>query len=309
VAAASLGETFLRRPHGAAAPPSDARTLFSRGVPPSEWRDVAWCSLRQFMNDKIPAVAAGVTFYVLLALFPAISAFVSLYGLVSDVSDAAREIRSLSEILPGGAVTLIGDELTRLTETNHGALGVAFAVSLAVSIWSANAGMKALIDGLNGAYEAKETRGFFGVTLLTLVLTVGTILLAVVWLSVVVVAPQAIPGGAAIAGWLQWTLVLVSVVLSLQILYWIGPSRRLVAWRWITPGSVAAGLGWLATSALFSWYVANFGHYNRTYGSLGAIVGFLTWVWLSLMVVLLGAELNREIERRSAPARRPTPTD
>ena len=275
--------------------------LFSRGVPPAQWRDVAYCSLRQFTKDKIPAVSAGVTFYVLLALFPAISAFVSLYGLVSDVSDAAREIRSLSEILPGGALTLIGDELTRLTQTNHGALGLAFAVSFGVSIWSANAGMKALIDGLNVAYEATETRGFFEVTLLTLGLTVGAILLGAAWLSLVVVAPRLVPGGAEVANWLQWPLLLVWVMLALQILYWVGPSRRLVAWRWITSGSMAAGIAWLATSALFSWYVANFGHYNRTYGSLGAIVGFLTWVWLSLMVVLLGAELNREIERRSAP--------
>ncbi|HEY1751713.1 MAG TPA: YihY/virulence factor BrkB family protein [Caulobacteraceae bacterium] len=295
--AVMLGEAVMKaRP---SRPPAPSRGPTEFAV--ADWRRVAVGGLREFGKDRIPAVAAGVTFYALLALFPAVSAFVSLYGLVADVADARRQIASLGGVLPGGALSVIGDELTRLTQTDHGALGLAFALSLGVSVWSANAGMKALIEGLNVAYEAPEARGFVGVTLLSLGLTVGAILVAVAGIALASAVPQWLGAGAApIAAWAQWPVVLVVTVAALSALYRLGPCRPGADWRWITPGSLVAAAAWLAMSALFSWYVANFGHYNRTYGSLGAIVGFLTWIWLSLMVVLLGAELNREIEKQAA---------
>jgi membrane protein len=269
----------------------------------------AWCAviagaLQEFGKDRIPAAAAGVTFYILLALFPAISAFVSLYGLVSEVSDVQREIASLQGLMPGGALSIIGDELTRLTQTSHNALGLAFAVSVAISIWSANAGVKALIDALNVAYETTERRGFVALTGLSLAFTVGAIGLAVVVLSLgagaaAAVASWGIDAGVLVA-WLRWPLVLAVAIAAFSVLYRLGPCRPGASWRWITPGSMFAAVAWMVTSGLFSGYVANFGHYNRTYGSLGAIVGCLTWVWLSLMILLLGAELNREIEKQAA---------
>jgi membrane protein len=206
----------------------------------------------------------------------------------------------LAGLLPGGAISVIGDELTRLTSTDHGALGLAFAISVATSIWSSNAGAKALIEGLNVAYEAREKRNFFHLTLISLTFTLGAIVLGVCGVGFIVAAPAvlervglAVPGGV---GLLRWPLFLALATVLLSIVYRFGPCRGEAPWRWITPGGIFAAVGWLAMSELFSWYVANFGHYNRTYGSLGAIVGFLTWIWISLMVVLLGAELNSEIE-------------
>jgi membrane protein len=268
------------------------------------WRAVIVGSVRQFGQDRIPAAAAGTTFFVLLALFPAISAFVSLYGLVSNVADAERQVTALGGLVPGGAFAVVGGELTRLTQTSHNALGFAFAVSLAISIWSANAGMKSLTEGLNVAYDTSEHRGFLRLTLLSLAFTLGAIVLAVAGLSFAVAAPDMAArwgfDGGAVLGWLRWPLILAVVVVTFSLLYRLGPCRPGASWVWITPGSVFAAIAWMATSGLFSWYVANFGHYNATYGSLGAIVGFLTWVWLSLMVLLLGAELNRQIEKQAA---------
>jgi membrane protein len=284
----------------ALAPEAAGRVIRPPRLSWSFFREVGWKTLKAFGDDRIPTAAAGITFYMLLAIFPALSAFVSLYGLVADVADARKQVLSLAGLLPGGAISVIGDELTRLTTTDHGALGLAFAVSLATSIWSSNAGAKALMEGLNVAYEAREKRNFLHLTLVSLAFTVGGIVLAVCGIGFVVAAPAllqtaglAAPGGL---GLLRWPLFLALATVLLSIVYRFGPCRGQLPWRWITPGGFIAALGWLVMSELFSWYVANFGHYNRTYGSLGAIVGFLTWIWISLMVVLLGAELNSEIE-------------
>ncbi|HWD67815.1 MAG TPA: YihY/virulence factor BrkB family protein [Caulobacteraceae bacterium] len=299
--AVSLGEANLQRgPSKATAPPSGISRKPS-DFSARDWRIAALVSLREFNGDRIPAVAAGVAFFFLLAIFPGISAFVSLYGLVSNVSDVQRVIEGLAGVLPDGAVEVIGAELVRLTQTDHGALGLAFIISLVISIWSANAGMKALIEGLNAAFEAQERRNFFRLTGLSLSLTLGAIAIGVIGFYVAAVTPRPVsPLAAQIGAWLQWPMLLIVSTAALSLLYRLGPCRPEAGWRWITPGSMIATLAWLGMSELFSWYVANFGHYDRTYGSLGAIVGFLTWVWLSLMVVLLGAELNREIEKQAA---------
>jgi len=262
------------------------------------WRSIVWRTLKAFGDDRIPTAAAGITFYMLLAIFPALSAFVSLYGLVANVEDARKQVLALAGLLPGGAVSVLGDELTRLTSTDHGALGLAFAISLATSVWSSNAGAKALIEGLNVAYETRETRNFFHLTAVSLTFTLGIIALGVGGVALIVAAPSMLDqaGLAEPAGWLRWPTLLAMGALILSIIYRFGPCRGDAHWRWITPGGLFAACGWLAMSGLFSWYVANFGSYNKTYGSLGAIVGFLTWIWMSLMVVLLGAEFNSEIE-------------
>jgi membrane protein len=289
--------------HHAVVPPADARhSPRPVGLDWRTWRDIAWRTLKAFSDDRIPSAAAAITFYMLLAIFPALSAFVSLYGLVSDVDDAKRQVLTLAGLLPGGAVSILNDELTRLTTTDHGALSLAFAVSLATSIWSSNAGAKALIEGLNVAYERREKRNFFHLTLLSLSFTVGVIALGVGGIALIVAAPPLLdhaglaePTGL---GLLRWPAFLALGTLLLSIVYRFGPSSSGEAhWHWITPGGLLAATSWLVMSGLFSWYVANFGHYNRTYGSLGAIVGFLTWIWMSMMVVLQGAEFNSEIEK------------
>ena len=293
----SVGERRASRP-----PPSGAGETPAK-IPAKGWLDVLEASGRSFMSDRIPAAAAAVTFYFLLALFPALSAFVSLYGLVADVSDVQRQIADMGHLMPGGAISVLGDELTRLTTTSHGALGFAFVVSLLVSIWSANSGVKALIEGLNVAYEAHERRGFIKLTLVSLAFTVGLIVAAIVGMAALASAAPVLArlglGGLAGLSLLRWPVLLVGAGLFFAVLYRFAPCRPAAAWRWITPGGCVAAIGWIAVSALFSWYVTNFGHYNKTYGSLGAIVGFLTWVWLSTMVLLFGAELNNAAEKRT----------
>jgi membrane protein len=301
--AVRLGESVARPGSATAVGPPARISRKPRDFSLRDWRQVALGSLREFGEDQIPAVAAGVAFFFLLAIFPGISAFVSLYGLVANVSDVQSEIGSLAGVLPGGAVSVVRAELVRLTQTDHGALRMAFVASLGVSIWSANAGVKALIEGLNAAFEARERRNFFKLTGLSLSLTLGAIAVGVAGFYVAASAPRVAPPALAeIEPWLQWPMLLIVTTAALSILYRFGPCRPEADWRWVTPGTLVATVAWLAMSELFSWYVANFGHYDRTYGSLGAVVGFLTWVWLSLMVLLLGAELNREIEKQACGA-------
>lgn len=267
------------------------------------WRRVLVASAKEFTEDHIPTSAAAATFYILLSLFPALGAFVSLYGLIANVEDARKQIAALNGFLPGGAVQVLGEQMTRLALADHGKLGFAFALSIMISLWSSSSGVKAMMEGLNVAYEAPERRGFIRLNLVALAFTLGGIAVAIVVFGIVAAAPAVLDrvglGYLSALAYLRWPAFFVFTSLLLSVLYQYAPNRGPVPWRWVTPGGVVAALGWMAMSALFSWYVANFGQYDRTYGSLGAIVGFLTWIWLSLMVVLFGAELNSEIERRA----------
>ena len=270
------------------------------------WKDILWRVYERFSRDRILLVAAGVTFYALLAFFPAIAALVSLYGLFADPSTVTKHLADLSGILPGGAMDLISDQVKRITSKGSGTLGFAFFSGLAISLWSANAGMKAIFDALNVVYEEEEKRSFVALTLQALACTLGALVFFLLTLGAVVVLPvvlKVLPFGNVVE-WLltilRWPILYGVVVLGLACIYRYGPSRDKAQWRWLTWGSVLAAAVWLVVSMLFSWYVANFGTYNETYGSLGAAVGFMTWVWLSTTVVLVGAEINAEMEHQTA---------
>ena len=265
-----------------------------------------WRVYERFSRDRILLVAAGVTFYALLAFFPAIAALVSLYGLFADPSTVTKHLADLSGILPGGAMDLISDQVKRITSKGSGTLGFAFFSGLAISLWSANAGMKAIFDALNVVYEEEEKRSFVALTLQALACTLGALVFFLLTLGAVVVLPvvlKVLPFGNVVE-WLltilRWPILYGVVVLGLACIYRYGPSRDKAQWRWLTWGSALAAAVWLVVSMLFSWYVANFGTYNETYGSLGAAVGFMTWVWLSTTVVLVGAEINAEMEHQTA---------
>jgi membrane protein len=249
-------------------------------------------------------VAGSVAFFGLLAVFPALAAFVSLYGLVADVHAARQQLNILAGLLPRDALVFVGDQMLRIADGRDTGLGLAFVFSLAISLWSANAGMKALFDGLNIAYEEKEKRGFFRLNAIALAFTVGGIVFVLAMIGAVVALPVALSllgyAGRDPMWLLRWPLLAAIVIVVLAVLYRYGPSRRQARWRWVSWGSVAAALLWLVASMAFSWYVGRFAHYDRTYGSLGAVVGFMTWIWLSVIVVLFGAELNAEIEHQTA---------
>jgi membrane protein len=275
-------------------------------MPAKGWKDILWRVYAEMGEDRILAVAAGVTFYALLAIFPGIAAFVSLYGLVADASTINQHLALLSGFLPGGALQIIEEQVKNITSKPGGALGFAFFFGLAISLWSANAGMKAMFDALNIVYEEDEKRSFFKLNLISLTFTLGAILFLLAALTAVVVIPvvlKLIPFGGFIEKLLsfaRWPLLLLGILFGLACLYRYGPSRDKAEWRWVTWGSGIAGTMWLVGSMLFSSYVANFGNYNETYGSLGAAIGFMTWIWLSTTIVLLGGELNAELEHQTA---------
>ena len=275
-------------------------------IPPRGWRDVLVRTWRDFNQDRIPRVAAGVTFYTLLSLFPAIGAFVSLYGLFADVGEAEKQLSLLRGFVPPDILKFLGDQMLSIAKGRAGGLSVAFAVSLLVSLWSANGAVKALFDGLNVAYEERERRGMLKLNLVSFAFTLGALAFVALALAAVVVTPLLLKflgldytPGAWVAE-LRWPILLVVTIAALSVVYRFGPSRHQPRWRWINSGSAVAAVLWVGASLLFSWYVANFAHYNKTYGSLGAVVGFMTWIWYSTTIVLLGAELNSEIEHQTA---------
>jgi membrane protein len=270
---------------------------------PHAWTDVLSHVWANIGRHRILAIAAGVTFYALLALFPAIAAIVTLYGLFADTAKIAALLDSLAGVLPGGAIEVVGDQVARIASGPPASLSVTFIVSLAISLWSANAGIKAIFDALNVVYNVDERRGFIRLNVVSLAFTLTAIvflLAAMVGVVVVPIVLKSLPLGSSAApliSYARWPLMLIGIGLALSFVYRFGPNRDKAQWRWITWGSALAALAWLAASLLFSWYAANFGSYNKTYGSLGAIIGFMTWMWLSTIVLLLGAEIDAVMER------------
>ena len=270
----------------------------------SGWKDIAVRVYLEFNKDRVLAVAAGVTFYTLLSLFPAIAALVTCYGLFADVNAINDHLAQLHAVLPSGAVELIGDQVKRIAAKGSGSLSITFFSSLLLSIWSANAAMKAMFDALNVVYEEEEKRNFFWLNLRSLTFTIGALLFIIIALNAIVVVPVMLNFmGLGSTAWLlaalRWPAILIVLLGGLSVLYRFGPSREHARWRWVGVGSVVASLLWLVASLLFSWYVANFGTYNETYGSLGAVIGFMTWIWISSTIVLLGGEINAELEHQT----------
>jgi membrane protein len=275
-------------------------------IPWAGWKDILWRVYASINDNRLLAVAAGVVFYSLLAIFPAIAAFVSLYGLIADASTIDSHLSLAAGIFPAGAVDILHEQITRLTAKTDAKLGLGFITGLAIALWSANAGMKGIIDALNVVYDEKEKRSFVKLNLLSLLFTLIAILSLMIALAAVVIAPIVFSaaGLSSLLGLaikvLRWPLLLVLAALALSAIYRYGPSRTEARWQWLSVGSVAAAITWLIGSVLFSWYIAHFGAYNATYGSLGAAVGMMMWMWISAIVILLGGELNAEIEHQTA---------
>jgi membrane protein len=275
-------------------------------IPWAGWRDIFWRVYASVNDNRLLAVAAGVVFYSLLAIFPAIAAFVSLYGLIADASTIDSHLSLAAGVFPAGAVDILHEQIARLTAKGDAKLSFGFITGLAVALWSANAGMKAIIDALNVVYDEKEKRSFVKLNLLSLLFTLVAILSLMIALAAVVIAPIifSVIGLSSFFSLaivvLRWPLLLALAAVALAAIYRYGPSRTEARWQWLSVGSGAAAIGWLITSALFSWYIAHFGAYNATYGSLGAAVGMMMWMWISAIVILLGGELNAEIEHQTA---------
>jgi membrane protein len=275
-------------------------------IPMRGWRDILLRVYNNITEDRVVTIAAGVTFYSLLSVFPAIAALVAIYGLFADPETISRNLDSLSGLLPGGAIDVVRDQMTRIASRGKSSLGLAFAAGLLVSLWSANAGIKSLFDSLNLVYNEEEKRGLIKLNLVSLTFTLAAIVFVLFGIAAVVVLPAALNyiglgGGTDIIVRIgRWPILFILVALALALIYRHGPSRSKPKWRWITWGSAFAALAWIVGSILFSWYAANFGSYNQTYGSLGAAVGLMIWLWLSMIVILVGAELDAEMEHQTA---------
>jgi membrane protein len=275
-------------------------------IPWAGWKDILWRTYQSSNDDRLLATAAGVVFFGLLAVFPAITALVSFYGLYADPSTIGSNLETLAPMLPEGSFQIVQEQIGRVIGKGNTQLGAAFLFGLAMAIWSANAGVKAVIDALNVAYQEKEERSFLKLNLSSLILTVGGILALLLMLNAVVVFPLVLdrfglkPENQLIISLARWPLLFAILVVALAVLYRYGPSRREPRWQWLSVGSLLAALLWIAGSAALSWYLSHFGNYTATYGSLGAAIGLMTWMWMSSIIVLLGAELNSEIERQTA---------
>ena len=272
-------------------------------IPLRGWRDILWRTWGSFNKDNIASVAGGVTFFALLALFPGLAAFVALYGLFADFHDAVKHIEALAMVAPHDAVVFIGAQMIRISEARGSTLSVAFVVTLLLSLWSANNGMKAFLNGLNVAYGETEKRSFLRLTLHSLAFTIGGLALLLVAVVAVVAVPVIAPRlneKDPVLDILRWPVLAALMMLVLSVVYRYGPSREHARWRWVSWGGVVAAVLWIAASLAFSWYMSNLAHYDRTYGSFGAVAGAMTWLWMSVVIVLFGAELNAEIEHQTA---------
>lgn len=275
-------------------------------IPARGWRHILRRVYVESLDDRITTVAAGITFFSLLALFPAITALVSLYGLIADPAAVRDHLFALSFMLPAGTFQIVEDQVSRILAQGEAELGFKLAIGLAIALWGANAGVKAAIDGLNIAYEETEKRGFLMLNALSLTFTFAAILLVLAAAGMVTVAPLIIAelGLPPAATWAiaagRWVLTFVVLTVALSVIYRFGPSRENARWRWVTWGSAVAAMLWILVSISLSIYLSRFTDYNATYGSLGAAVALMMWIWLSSCAVLIGAELNAEIEHQTA---------
>jgi membrane protein len=246
-----------------------------------------------------------VTYYLLLALFPALAAFVSLYGFVANPATIADHVAYLGGLLPSGGIEIIRSQLQSLASENRDALSIGFVVAFVVAFWSANNGIKSLFEALNIAYEEREKRSFLRLNLTAFTFTLGAMIIAIGMIVTVGVVPALLAllhldaFAETIITVMRWPIILVLVATGISVLYRYGPSREPAKWRWISWGGALATIVWIAASASFSFYLQNFANYNVTYGSLGAVIGLMLWTWISVVILLVGAELNAEMEHQT----------
>ena len=282
-------------------------------IPARGWRDVLWRTWQEVSENNIFLIAGGVTYSVLLALFPALAALVSVYGLLLDPGQIEQQVNSLGSMLPEQSRQMLAQELHQLASSSNSALSFGAIIALLFALWTASRGMSGLISALGIAYEQKETRSFFRFNAVAVVLTIGAILAGIVTVALVAVLPAAVQlvGVGPTTKWvlliLEWPLLIVLVMVGLAVLYRYGPDRREPQWRWVSPGAITATVLWIIASIVFTAYVANFGSYDKTYGSLGGVVVLLTWLYLSAFVVLLGAVVNAQAEEQTERDSTPGP--
>ena len=268
------------------------------------WADILRRAWKDTGRKNLSLVAGGVSFYLLMALFPALAALVSIFGLIANPADVAQGVASLSGMLPASTVTLIGNELRQLVSVSHKSLGLGIVIGVAIALWSGERGMTGMMEALGIAYDRPERRGWIRFNVTALLLTVAVIVGGTIALALVAGLPVVLDaaGVRGVARWIglvaEWPFLIVFVMGLVTLIYRYGPDQTAPEWKWASPGVIVATFLWLAGSSLFTIYIYEFGNYNRTYGSLGALLILLSWMWLSAYVVLFGAAVNGEAERQ-----------
>ncbi|CAN5687631.1 YihY/virulence factor BrkB family protein [soil metagenome] len=271
-------------------------------IPPRGWLAVLKRTFAEMGRDHLTLLAGGVAYAWFMALFPGLIAAVLTYGLVTDPADVQRQIDNLLTGLPADAQSLLADQMSALATTSSGGLGIGLIISIALALWSASAGIAGLLEAVNLAYDEEETRGFVKKRGLALLLTLGFLVFLAIAIGLVAVLPAVLDqlGLGVVAEVavqiVRWGGLVVLMILALGVVYRVGPDRDSARVRWVSTGAVTATLLWVAASVVFSLYVDNFGSYGKTYGSLAGVVVLLLWLWITALMVLLGAELNAESE-------------
>lgn len=269
------------------------------------WVDILWRMWTNVRDERVLLISAGVTFYLILAIFPALAAFVSLYGFLSVPGKISEQLAYLQGIVPAGGLELMQVQLQALASQDQQTLSFGFLIAIIAALWTANNGIKTLFEAINIAYREKEKRSFVRLNLLALMFTLGAMLIATAMIIAVGVIPTILAlfnlgsFSETILNWARWPVMLLLVACSISVLYRFGPSRRPAKWKWINWGGMLATVVWIIASASFSYYLQNFANYNATYGSLGAVIGFMLWIWISTIILIVGASLNAEMEHQT----------
>lgn len=274
-------------------------------IPAKGLRDVFWRVVKAIVADRVTLIAAGVTYFMLLSLFPALGALVALYGFVADPSAIMSHISFLAGVFPPGSFDLILDQLTSLTQQATSTRSLAFFGGLLVAIWSANSGMKALFDAMNVAYQEDEKRSLVRLNLLSLGFTFCALVVAIIMIAAIGVLPAVLKylwlddWQELLARLARWPFIILVFGCGISMIYRYGPSREEAKIKWLSWGVVFSTVLWLVASVLFSFYLENFANYNATYGTLGALIGLMVWVWISVVILIVGAEINAELEHQT----------
>tara|TARA_R100000306_G_scaffold62518_1_gene71698 strand:- start:34174 stop:35136 length:963 start_codon:yes stop_codon:yes gene_type:complete len=271
----------------------------------SGWKDILVRTWKEKANDNLGLVAAGVAFYFLLAVFPAIGAFISIYGLMYDPAEAQQQMSDVMAVMPAEARDILQAQIQQLAQRGGGTLGLSAVIGILLAIWSSMKGTSALMTALNIVYDEQEDRGFVYLKFVTFLITFGAFVFVAASLALIAAAP-AVLEHMGLGNWVEtaiqyarWPVLALLFMFLLAVLYRFAPSRSAPKWRWVTLGSVTGTILWIVGSLLFSWYASNFGSYNETFGSLGAVILLLMWFYITAFIILLSGELNAEVEHQT----------
>ncbi|MBF9034977.1 YihY family inner membrane protein [Rhodobacterales bacterium HKCCE2091] len=273
-----------------------------RQIPWRGWRRIAVRTWTETNRDHLGLIAAGVAFYGLLALFPAITALMAVAGLAFEPAQITAQVELIFSLVPEAAAQIIIDQASAVAGSDEGGLGLSAALGFALAVWSASKGVSSLIEGVNVAYDEAETRGIVRLTVTRLALTLFLVTGMVTGLGATIVLPSILqilalgPTTEMVIGLVRWGVLLLMTMIGVGVVYRYAPDRQMARWRWLTPGAVLATIAWIAASAGFAVYVQNFGSYQETFGALAGVIILLMWLWISAYLILIGAELNAEVE-------------